>query len=277
MIFSSYEFIFIFLPITLIIFYVLKKTNHINLAKIFLVLASLFFYAFWKVEYVFILLFSMFVNYNFANLLLKNTNLRGGVLWLGVIFNITLLGFFKYSDFLLENFNTFSKLANLNFNIPLPHILLPLAISFFTFQQIAFLVDCYKKDNIEDLKDKNGYKINIIDYSLFITFFPQLIAGPIVHHKEMMPQFHTLLTDKTSINWENMAKGLFIFSIGFFKKIYIADSFAKWANAGFTIVENDGFLNIIAAWFVSFSYTFQLYFDFSGYCDMAIGLGLFLV
>ena len=274
MIFSSYEFIFVFLPIVLGIFYLLKKFNYINYAKIFLVLASLFFYAFWKVEYVFILLFSMFVNYNLANILLK-TNSRGWVLWLGIIFNVALLGFFKYTDFLLENFNTFSKLANLNFNIPLPHILLPLAISFFTFQQIAFLVDCYKKDNIEDLKDKNGYKINIIDYSLFITFFPQLIAGPIVHHKEMMPQFHTLLTNKTFINWENMAKGLFIFSIGFFKKIYIADSFAKWANAGFTIVENDGFLNIITAWFVSFSYTFQLYFDFSGYCDMAIGLGLF--
>lgn len=274
MIFSSYEFIFVFLPIVLGIFYLLKKFNHINYAKIFLVLASLFFYAFWKVEYVFILLFSMFVNYNLANILLK-TNSRGGVLWLGVIFNLVLLGFFKYTDFLLENFNAFSKLANLDFNIPLSHIILPLAISFFTFQQIAFLVDCYKKENIQDLKDKNTYKINIIDYSLFITFFPQLIAGPIVHHKEMMPQFHSILNDKTFINWENMAKGLFIFSIGLFKKIYIADSFAKWANAGFNIVENDGFLNIITAWFVSFSYTFQLYFDFSGYCDMAIGLGLF--
>ncbi|VEH95015.1 MBOAT family O-acyltransferase [Campylobacter insulaenigrae] len=157
----------------------------------------------------------------------------------------------------------------------MPHILLPLAISFFTFQQIAFLVDCYKKNNIEDLKNKNGYKINIIDYSLFITFFPQLIAGPIVHHKEMMSQFNKLSHNKFLVNWENTAKGLFIFSLGLFKKVFIADSFGKWANAGFGIVENGEFLNIIAAWFVSLSYSFQLYFDFSGYCDMAIGLGLF--
>ncbi|MCW1729763.1 hypothetical protein OLX76_08915 [Campylobacter jejuni] len=174
----------------------------------------------------------------------------------------------------MENFNLFSKLAHLDFNIPLPHILLPLGISFFTFQQIAFLVDCYKKSNIEDLLENK--KVDFIDYCLFISFFPQLIAGPIVHHKEMMPQFHSLLNkEKALIDWKLIAKGLFIFSIGLFKKVYIADSFASWANAGFTVVQNGNFLNIFEAWATSLSYTFQLYFDFSGYCDMAIGLALF--
>lgn len=193
-----------------------------------------------------------------------------------MFFNLALLSFFKYTDFLLENFNVFFQIVQLDFNIPLPHILLPLAISFFTFQQIAFLVDCYKRTNIEGLKSENTYKINILDYSLFITFFPQLIAGPIVHHKEMMPQFKSMLWNNSIlINWENMAKGLFIFSMGLFKKVYIADSFALWTNAGFKIVENGGTLNIFEAWATSLSYTFQLYFDFSGYCDMAIGIALF--
>ncbi len=276
MVFSSYEFIFIFLPITLIIFYILKACNYLSLAKFFLVCSSLFFYAFWKFEYLFILLSSMLVNFFLANAILKKENQTKQILFfLGIAFNLLLLGFFKYTDFLLENFNTFSQIIKLDFNIPLPHILLPLAISFFTFQQIAFLVDCYKRKNIEDLKVKNSYKIDLLDYSLFITFFPQLIAGPIVHHKEMMPQFHILSKEKSLINWEYVAKGLFIFSIGLFKKVFIADSFAVWANAGFKLAENGGVLNIFEAWGASLAYTFQLYFDFSGYCDMAIGLGLF--
>lgn len=276
MVFSSYEFIFIFLPVTLIIFYILKACNYLSLAKLFLVCSSLFFYAFWKFEYLFILLSSMLVNFFLANAILKKENQTRQILFfLGIAFNLLLLGFFKYTDFLLENFNTFSQIIKLDFNIPLPHILLPLAISFFTFQQIAFLVDCYKRKNIEDLKVKNSYKIDLLDYSLFITFFPQLIAGPIVHHKEMMPQFHILNKEKSLINWEYVAKGLFIFSIGLFKKVFIADGFAVWANAGFKLAENGGVLNIFEAWGASLAYTFQLYFDFSGYCDMAIGLGLF--
>lgn len=116
--------------------------------------------------------------------------------------------------------------------------------------------------------------MNFIDYALFISFFPQLIAGPIVHHREMMPQFAKIAKAKQTINYEFLAKGIFIFSIGLFKKAFIADSFAKWANAGFSKVENGVILNIAESWATSLSYTFQLYFDFSGYCDMAIGLGL---
>lgn len=234
---------------------------------------------------------------------------------------------------------------HLDFTMPLPHIVLPLAISFFTFQQIAYLVDCYKSP-----KQYSSHlsASEFLDYCLFVTFFPQLIAGPIVHHKEMMPQFKRLNsassmqcdkiydfsegTDAKSANlpknhknlhshtanlgicesktksnantesanhhcedlqnpkqskeisestqtknnafYESIAKGLFIFSIGLFKKVVIADSFAVWANAGFGAVESGAVLNLFESWATSLSYTFQLYFDFSGYCDMAIGLGL---
>lgn len=201
---------------------------------------------------------------------------------MGIVFNLALLGFFKYTDFFLENFALFTQLLHLDFNIPLPHILLPLALSFVTFQQIAFLVDCYTKikhDNHTPRQSSNPTHntIDFIDYCLFITFFPQLIAGPIVHHKEMMPQFAKLSKEtspKTFALYESVTKGLFIFSIGLFKKVCIADSFAKWANAGYGAVEKGVVLNLFESWATSLSYTFQLYFDFSGYCDMAIGLGL---
>ena len=159
----------------------------------------------------------------------------------------------------------------MDFDIPLPHILLPLALSFVTFQQIAFLYDCYKRTKGQLRENLN---MNFIDYALFISFFPQLIAGPIVHHREMMPQFAKIAKAKQTINYEFLAKGIFIFSIGLFKKAFIADSFSKWADAGFGKVENGVILNIAESWATSLSYTFQLYFDFSGYCDMAIGLGL---
>jgi D-alanyl-lipoteichoic acid acyltransferase DltB (MBOAT superfamily) len=177
------------------------------------------------------------------------------ILIIGVSFNIFILGYFKYSDFFIENFNTL-----LNANTPLLHLALPLAISFFTFQQIAYLVDSYR----EETKD-----YSFIDYMLFVTFFPQLIAGPIVHHKEMIPQFTNIKNHL--LNYENISKGIFIFSIGLFKKVIIADTFSTWATSGFDIAPT---LNFFEAWSTSLSYTFQLYFDFSGYTDMAIGLAL---
>ena len=180
----------------------------------------------------------------------------------GVSFNLLLLGGFKYTDFIFSNLNS------LGASLPLPHILLPLALSFVTFQQIAFLVDTYRSEEIK--------RIDWLDYPLFITFFPQLIAGPIVHHKEMMPQFASLLSKgREMIDWERFARGLFIFSIGLFKKVVIADQFGVWANNGFSYVQKGGILNFFESWATSLSYTFQLYFDFSGYCDMAIGIALF--
>ena len=145
-------------------------------------------------------------------------------------------------------------------DIGLLHLALPLAISFFTFQQIAYLVDSYRQETRE---------YDFLNYAIFVTFFPQLIAGPIVHHKEMMPQFAR--GDNRFINHQNIAMGLFIFSIGLFKKVIIADTFAIWATTGFDTATT---LNLIEAWSTSLSYTFQLYFDFSGYTDMAIGVAL---
>ncbi len=180
---------------------------------------------------------------------------KKSILIFGIVFNLSLLGYFKYTDFLIENLN-----LAFNSNAELLNLALPLAISFFTFQQIAYLVDSYRQETKE---------YHFLNYALFVTFFPQLIAGPIVHHSEMMPQFAN--TRNKVKNYRNIAMGLFIFSIGLFKKVVIADTFAVWATQGFDVATT---LNIFEAWATSLSYTFQLYFDFSGYTDMAIGLAL---
>lgn len=177
------------------------------------------------------------------------------LLTVGIVANVALLGYFKYADFFIENINLATE-----GNIPLLHLALPLAISFFTFQQIAYLVDSYRGETKE---------YDFLNYANFVTFFPQLIAGPIVHHAEMMPQFAK--TKNKVKNYRNIALGLFIFSMGLFKKVIIADQFAVWATNGFDVAEK---LNFIEAWVTSLSYTFQLYFDFSGYTDMAIGAAL---
>ena len=165
------------------------------------------------------------------------------------------MGYFKYADFFILN-------ANFIFGSEFEFLklTLPLAISFFTFQQIAYLVDSYKGETKE---------YDFLSYALFVSFFPQLIAGPIVHHKEMMPQF-AKLKNKVK-NHGNILLGLFIFSMGLFKKVVIADTFAVYATQGFDKME---VLEFFTAWQTSLSYTFQLYFDFSGYCDMAIGAAL---
>ena len=185
----------------------------------------------------------------------KKTFSKKSILIFGIVSNLALLGYFKYADFFIENFNFIS-----GSNVNLLNMVLPLAISFFTFQQIAYLVDSYRGETKE---------YDFLNYALFVTFFPQLIAGPIVHHKEMMPQF----ASKWNMvkNYRNIALGLFIFSIGLFKKVVIADTFAVWATAGFDTATT---LNFFEAWATSLSYTFQLYFDFSGYTDMAIGIAL---
>lgn len=177
------------------------------------------------------------------------------LLSVGIISNLLLLGYFKYSDFFIDNFNLV-----FNTDIKLLHLALPLAISFFTFQQIAYLVDSYRGETRE---------YDFLNYALFVTFFPQLIAGPIVHHKEMMPQFASKWN--LTKNYKNIALGLFVFSMGLFKKVVIADTFAVHATAGFDVATS---LTFLEAWTTSLSYTFQLYFDFSGYTDMAIGAAL---
>ena len=258
MLFNSYEFIFMFLPVMFVVYFYLMSKRVVLGAKIWLVAGSLFFYSYWNITYLPLILISMFTNYGVGLTLVNQDRVKISsktVLAFGIFFNLALLGYFKYTDFFLENFN-----GIFGSNIPLPHIILPLGISFFTFTQIAFLVDAYKKEAKE---------YNIFNYMLFVTYFPHLLAGPILHHKEMMPQFASV--KNYAKNYKNIALGLFIFSIGLFKKVIIADTFAVWANAGFDTATT---LNLIEAWATSLSYTFQLYFDFSGYTDMAIGVSL---
>ncbi len=257
MLFNSYEFIFIFLPITFMLYFYLNHKRLTEAGKGLLVFSSLFFYSWWNIAYLPIILTSMLFNYLLGNTLANNSSKfsKKSVLFFGIVVNISLLGYFKYADFLIENYNFL-----FNSNAELLHLALPLAISFFTFQQISYLVDSYRKETKE---------YDFLNYALFVTFFPQLIAGPIVHHKEMMPQF-AKVRNKV-INYHNIAMGIFIFSMGLFKKVVIADTFATWATAGFDVATT---LNLFEAWATSLSYTFQLYFDFSGYTDMAIGAAL---
>lgn len=258
MLFNSYEFIFIFLPITLIGFYVSGKIGSNRAAITWLVGASLFFYGWWNSAYLVLIFFSVLFNYSAGILIsssFKKKLLKKAFLTIGISINLLVLGYFKYSNFFIDNLNNFA-----NTNIVFNEVILPLAISFFTFQQIAYLVDSYKGETEE---------YNFLHYCLFVTFFPQLIAGPIVHHKEMLPQFAKELLYE--IRARNIAIGITIFSIGLFKKVVIADQFSVYATPVFSAADSGTLLTFFEAWGGALAYTFQLYFDFSGYSDMAIG------
>jgi len=259
LLFNSLVFIFLFLPVSFGIYFYLNKKRLTTISKAFLVFSSLFFYSWWNIAYLPIILASILFNYVAGVSLSKDEEhtrvSKKSLLVFGVTANVLLLAYFKYADFLIDNLNLAAGTS-----FPLLHLALPLAISFFTFQQIAYLVDSYKGKTRE---------YDFLNYANFVTFFPQLIAGPIVHHQEMMPQFSAIRN--MAINHKHLAMGVFIFSIGLFKKIVIADTFAIWATAGFDTATT---LNLFEAWATSLSFTFQLYFDFSGYTDMAIGLAL---
>lgn len=261
MIFSSSEFILLYLPIVFFVYFFLNKNRLVSLGKIWLVVASLFFYGYWSVAYLPLLLGSIVFNYAVGVVVSPHSKLmKGGrqkkvALTAGVVINLALLGYYKYANFFIENFNELTSGS-----VTLQHIILPLGISFYTFTQIAFLVDSYKGAAKE---------YDFINYALFVTFFPHLIAGPILHHKEMMSQFKSRWT--LFVRHRNIVMGFFIFSIGLFKKVILADTFSVWADAGFAAGAAHDFYS---AWATSLSYTLQLYFDFSGYCDMAIGAAL---
>ncbi len=257
MLFNSIEFIFVFLPIVFFTYFLLNKNNYFLVSKLFLTASSLFFYAWWDIIYLPILLSSIAINYLIGRKLSSLSAQNNGnktLLITGILLNIFLLGYFKYFDFFIQNINFFTeeKIEPLN-------LTLPLAISFFTFQQIAFIVDSYK----DKAKERD-----FLNYILFVSFFPQLIAGPIVHHNKMMPQFRD--KENKFINYNNIAMGLFIFSIGLFKKVVLADTFSIWALEG----SQSATLSFFDAWVTSLSFTLRLYFDFSGYTDMAVGLAL---
>lgn len=263
MLFNSYEFIFFFLPITFGIYFWLNKKHLTQASKAWMVFASLFFYSWWNIIYLPLILGSILFNFTVGSTIsriysthpVKKGISPKTILTFGVISNILLLGYFKYMNFFITNANTL-----IDTHWDLLHIVLPLGISFFTFTQIAYLVDAYR-DEVKEM--------DYLNYSLFVTFFPHLLAGPILHHKEMMPQFDAI--KNKVLNYKNISAGIFLFSIGLFKKVVIADTFAQWANAGF---ETTQALNFFEAWATSLSYTFQLYFDFSGYTDMALAVAL---
>lgn len=258
MLFNSYQFIFLFLPLTLAVFLILSRRDQ-EYSILWLVAASLFFYGWWNPAYLGLIVASMLFNYLFGRLLgaaqAYSTPQRRWILGLGVTLNLVTLGYYKYAGFFVQNINA---IAGTDFN--LESIILPLAISFFTFQQIAYLVDAYRGITRE---------YRFIHYALFVTFFPQLIAGPIVHHKEMLPQFLNGPSSRKIA--ENISIGITIFAIGLFKKSVLADNAALYASPVFSAAEGGGELSLLVAWGGALAYTMQLYFDFSGYSDMAIG------
>lgn len=260
MLFNSYEFIFVFLPVTVLIFFQLARLSS-QLAASWLVMASLFFYGWWNPIYVGLLLGSTGFNYA-AGLALVRTRGLGrerinrSILIFAIGANLMLLGYFKYANFFITNLS-----GVLGTHYSLTGIILPLGISFFTFTQIAFLVDASRG---------LAREYHFVHYALFVTYFPHLIAGPLLHHKEMMPQFNKPETYR--VDYQNIAVGLTIFSIGLFKKMFFADGMAEYAKPVFDAAAQGQILSFKAAWGGVLSYTIQLYFDFSGYSDMAIGL-----
>ncbi len=257
MLFNSYVFLLLFLPITLAVFYSIGATGRTRAANSFLVVASIFFYGWWNPVYVGLIALSIGFNYG-AGLLLADRKRasRRALLIVGIASNLGLLAWFKYANFFVANWNAFAGT-----DLHLAKIVLPLAISFFTFQQIAYLVDAYRGET---------HEYDFLHYCLFVTFFPQLIAGPIVHHKEMLPQFEAGQIYR--FEPERLSVGTTIFFIGLFKKVVIADTMALHATPVFDAAAAGVSPLPELAWSGALAYTFQLYFDFSGYSDMAIGL-----
>ncbi len=261
MIFSTYNFILFFLPIVFIGYHVLNKFKFYTLSKIYLIVASLVFYYIGSPDFFWYFVGSVIGNYiigsSISKLPAKDKIQRKLLFAIGLIGNIALLGYYKYANFFVDNYNFFAKN-----DIILGKIALPIGISFFTFQLIAYIVDSYRGETAE---------YDILDYLLFITFFPQLIVGPIVHHKEMVSQFEK--KENQVLNYNNIARGIFLFALGLAKKILIADMLTSDAQTFFNGVSNGG-LEMLPSWFHSIEYTISYYFDLSGYADMAIGLGL---
>ncbi len=258
MIFSSLPFLLLFLPITVIIYHFLLQNKYGKYALPFLLFSSLFFYAYWDYAYLLIIVFSIGFNYFMGQSISKATQWKKLALTVGIGVNLLLLGYFKYTGFLLETVNDIFNAKLLS----IPDIALPIGISFYTFQQIAYLVDTYKKEIT--------YQGGFLEYANFVCFFPQLIIGPIVHHAEIIPQFAD--KQKQSINWENIYKGLYFLGMGLAKKVIIADNLAPLVDYCF---DDANSLTFLEALFAGLAFTLQIYFDFSGYADMAIGCALF--
>lgn len=253
--FNSYIFVFLFLPLTLIGYFFLHSKKKNTLAKVWLFGMSLWFYGYFNYSYLVLIIFSILFNYVVSRGMGKcdSQATKKILLTLGIVANVGLLFYFKYYDFFLENINVIFGQT-----FALRNILLPLGISFYTFQQLSYVIDSYR--------GQTNY--SIIDYAVFVTFFPQLVAGPIVLHTELIPQIRD--DKRYVINYDNLSVGLMQFTIGLSKKVLIADRLGTVVDAGFSYLST---LTSIEAIVVMISYSLQIYFDFSGYSDMAIGLG----
>ncbi len=256
MLFNSYIFIFLFFPLTIIGYYGLNHLKMYKAATAFLIGMSLWFYGYNNIYYLFILIASILINYGIVRgmFYFRDKKKQLIFLWTGVLLNIGILFYFKYYDFFIENINVAFK-----GNLPLLHLMLPLGISFYTFQQLSYVIDAYKGD---------CENYTFLEYAAYVSYFPQLIAGPIVYHSELIPQFRDL--SKKKICYTNMSKGLYAFALGLAKKVLIADTFSKIVTIGYGNIAE---LNTPSAFLVMICYSLQIYFDFSGYCDMAYGMG----
>ena len=263
MLFTSGEFLFVFLPITLLVFFAAARFAGRAAAAAWLAVASLIFYGYWRIEHTVLLVVSIAFNYAMGEWILRVRH--GGkpsarlLLFIAIAANLGTLAYFKYADFFLR---TAADLSGAH--IPLLGVVLPLGISFFTFTQIAYLVDVHAGKVVER---------NPIHYALFVTYFPHLIAGPVLHHAEMMPQFRSAEIYRPALR--NLVIGLSFLLMGLAKKVLIADSVAPVANMVFG-AGADVALTASAAWLGVVAYTLQIYFDFSGYSDMAVGLSLLI-
>ena len=261
MLFNSQLFILLYLPITLTVFLVLSRWASNTMTLLWLVMASLFFYGWWNPDYLLLLSVSILMNYLLARMMVhsrRKSHHRFKLLTIGVVFNLGLLGYFKYAGFLLSSF---SEIVGTNFT--LSTIILPLAISFYTFQQISYLVDVWRN---------KGGEYDLLRYTAYVTFFPQLIAGPIVRHHELIPQF--ALDPLRNGVWERIGRGSVLFCIGLVKKVLIADSLADIVDPVFATAAAQGTLDFTGAWLAALAFSWQIYFDFSGYTDMAIGMSM---
>jgi alginate O-acetyltransferase complex protein AlgI len=257
LLFNSYAFLLAFLPASLLIFHGLRRAGLERASFLALVLLSLAFYGCWNPVYLLLLVPLTLFNFAIASGILArrvHQPLTARTLLIaGIATNLGVLGYFKYANFFVDNLNSLFSV-----DFVLATIILPLGISFFTFQKIAFIVDAYR-GRVD--------RLNLLDFSLFVSFFPQLIAGPIVHHSEVLPQFRRQGRTPS----RDLVQGAMIFAIGLAKKVLIADTVALYATPGFDAAANGVALDALSAWSAALAYTAQLYFDFSGYSDMAIG------
>ncbi len=262
MVFNSYIFILAFLPLVVLVYFIINRVSHRGNGQaglVWLLVSSLVFYAYEIPAFLMLLLASIIVNYvvvigltKLKQRKLSNSKVQKTMVAIGIVLNLLPLIYFKYSNFILNSIESF---FDVDWEV---EVLLPLGISFFTFVQIAYIVDCYRSEK--------GFDYTLLEYAVYVAFFPKITMGPIVLHTEIMPQLRDVSKKKADYN--NLSQGIYAFVLGLAKKVLIADVLAKFVNAGFQDVDG---LNTATALVVMLSYTLQLYFDFSGYCDMAVG------